>query len=234
MAKGRKERTAPAPPAVPRPKAGRICADFGGKGHDGTPCHAPVKSTPCRFHTHAADAALQAKKTRCVELLSEGRFIREVARELDVHEVTLLRWRHADPEFAATVMALAAENDESRTQIVEETMYARIIAGKAHPAETIFWLKNRAPGRWKDKRERAPAAPGPHAGRGSCGVARTAEVARGGAQAGVSAAGSVRMTKAEQETVIQGRDPPQGRGDRAVLHADPIGGVPFRAQTRAD
>jgi Helix-turn-helix of insertion element transposase len=146
------------PVAVVAPQSGRAvarsmprCADFGGAASDGTPCRKRVKDSRCPAHTTAADATLQANKRRAVELLRAGHFLTEVATSLEVDPATLWRWRQADPEFDDAVAALADANDAARTQQVEETMFARIVAGTASAAETIFWLKNRAPGRWKDK-----------------------------------------------------------------------------------
>jgi len=67
------------------------------------------------------------------------------AANIDPH--TFYNWMEQDPKLKAEVNAVR----DSRHLLVEETVYGRIISGKASPAEIIFYLKNRAPERWKDK-----------------------------------------------------------------------------------
>lgn len=96
----------------------------------------------------------------------------EIADFFEVDVRTLHRWKHQYPEFCHT-LKVAKEIADSR---VERSLFARangyehdevdirVIEGKIvqtpirkyYPPDTtagIFWLKNRAPGRWRDKQE---------------------------------------------------------------------------------
>ena len=41
-----------------------------------------------------------------------------------------------------------------RAQIVEDMTFRRIVRGEASASLITFWLKNRAPNRWKDRAQR--------------------------------------------------------------------------------
>jgi hypothetical protein len=49
------------------------------------------------------------------------------------------------------VRAAVEESDTVRVALVEDAYFARLFSGKASAAELIFFLKNRAPERWRDK-----------------------------------------------------------------------------------
>jgi hypothetical protein len=130
----------------------KTCGDFGGVTSDGKACPLKVsKKGRCRHHSEERNATTQAIKERVVALLSEGKHFSTAAVLVGIDATTIWRWRRADPDFDAKVKPLMLENDEDRVSLVEETLFERIVAGKAAPAEVIFWLKNRCPQRWKDK-----------------------------------------------------------------------------------
>jgi transcriptional regulator with XRE-family HTH domain len=103
-----------------------------------------------------------------------GQTLAEIARALDVSLDTLWRWRRENPEFSDALKTAR----EIATSRVEQSLYHRAI-GYEHestkilqnggqviavkhtehyppdPASAIFWLKNCAPDRWREK----PIAP---------------------------------------------------------------------------
>ena len=60
--------------------------------------------------------------------------------------VTFFSWQRTDKKLKARVEEVL----DSRVLVVEDVCYKRLIMGTASPAEYIFYLKNRAPERWKD------------------------------------------------------------------------------------
>ena len=133
------------------------CGDLGGLGLQGQPCVREAGwGTPhrgkgrCQDHDEAAEAARQELKRRFVEDFRSGRVSREkAAQNIDVGATQVWRWQVADPAFAAAVKEAEQESDRHRVAMVEDSMFARIVAGKASPAETIFFLVNRGQGRWR-------------------------------------------------------------------------------------
>lgn len=139
----------------------QTCGDLGGVGADGQPCsHAAGWGTEapgsglCSEHNETAVATMQAHKKRFLELLSSGEVsLRRACQEINRDPATIYRWRRVDAEFDSQVSAAQDASDTIRVGLVEDSVFARIIAGKASPAETIFFLKNRAPERWRDRQE---------------------------------------------------------------------------------
>ncbi len=66
---------------------------------------------------------------------------------------TIYRWRKADLEFDRQVEEAREEADELVATEAEENLAARVIRGEASGTEVIFFLKNRAPRRWRDRHE---------------------------------------------------------------------------------
>jgi len=110
----------------------------------------------------------QAKK-----LAQLGATDRDVADFFQIDEATLYRWKHTHPEFCEA-LKVGKETADAR---VEQSLYRRAL-GYSHdavkiavnaqgevtqvpyvehfPPDTtaaIFWLKNRRPDEWRDKRE---------------------------------------------------------------------------------
>lgn len=167
-------RRSPAPAKPPRkgptsaPRA-PTCGDLGGLGLQDGPCTRDAGwgtdhrgQGRCRDHDEAAEAARQALKSRFVEEFRTGRVSRQKAAEMiGVGATQVWRWRQADPAFEEAVKEAEQESDRHRVGMVEDSMFARIVAGKASPAETIFFLKNRAPDRWRDRVEHVGGNGGP-------------------------------------------------------------------------
>lgn len=71
------------------------------------------------------------------------------AEKAGVSTSTVWRWRVADPEFDAKVKIVLTDLDGLRVQLVEDSLFQRLEKGTASAAEVIFFLCNRAPGRWR-------------------------------------------------------------------------------------
>ncbi len=162
--KGREEREATAidPKA---PVATTFCGDHGGRTLDKEPCPRPagwginpktkkVITGPCRDHTKEALAARDhTKEQYLVQYLQGDRSAEEICEDIGTSHSALMTWRQEDPEFGALCERAVEVVDDMRVVNIEDTTYRRIIAGEAAAQETIFWLKNRAPDRWRDKVE---------------------------------------------------------------------------------
>jgi hypothetical protein len=106
------------------------------------------------------------------KLAELGATDREAAEFFQIDEATLYRWKHTHPEFCEA-LKVGKETADDR---VEQSLYRRAL-GYSHdavkivtvdkevlhepfvehyPPDTtaaIFWLKNRRPDQWRDKRE---------------------------------------------------------------------------------
>lgn len=109
---------------------------------------------------------------KCVDLFEKGYTDVQVAKIIGVHSNTILNWRKQSQEFMWSTQEAKMRADE----MVEASLFHRAI-GYSHPEEKvfcsegqiithettrhyppephamIFWLKNRKPDDWKDKRE---------------------------------------------------------------------------------
>jgi hypothetical protein len=129
---------------------------------DGTVCTRPQgwgikgkKSGPCRDHTDEAMERMRTLKQTVLDLLADPEnTLRHVAEKSDVSVPRMYAWRQEDEDFDKEWLTIIAARDRMRVQIVEDSLYTRAAAGKINPAEAIFFLKNRAPDRWRDKVER--------------------------------------------------------------------------------
>lgn len=81
-----------------------------------------------------------------LESLGKGTSIIVACKAADVGVVTIWRWRK-EKNFNDEVLAIF----ESRTQVAEDALYKNVLKGNV--IAQIFFLKNRASGRWKDKQE---------------------------------------------------------------------------------
>jgi len=135
----------------------KICGDFGGKKSDGSPCGRRVKEGRCRSHTDQADELLASRKRTVLKVYEDTPLLTVAAQAAGISTVTLWRMRKDDPEFDAAIQVLEEVAPNARRQMVEDTMFTRIVKGKATGAETIFWLINdsrrRGDGRWKDVKQ---------------------------------------------------------------------------------
>jgi len=105
------------------------------------------------------------------ELASEGKILTEIAKEFGIHVCTIHDWRERFPEFSDALKkgrdradalvvdslykrAMGYEIEEERAMNVDG--YVQIVRVEKHipsdPASMFFWLKNRRPKEWRDKR----------------------------------------------------------------------------------
>lgn len=85
------------------------------------------------------------QKEAFLESLGNGEKIKKSCEAAGITEMTIWRWRKEYKLFNRQVLYIL----ESRTQIVEDALFTNAINGNV--AAQIFWLKNRAKDRWKDK-----------------------------------------------------------------------------------
>lgn len=80
-------------------------------------------------------------------MISLGLTVSEVAKVMDVSVSTLYKWGDEFPDFSEAIK-LGREVCDSR---IEQTLYERAAAGETGPM--VFWLKNRKPNTWRDKKD---------------------------------------------------------------------------------
>ena len=81
------------------------------------------------------------------ELYSIGATDQEVADLFEVTTTTIDNWKKTKPEFLAALKRGKAWADG----LVEKSLYEQAISGNT--TAQIFWLKNRRPKVWRDKRD---------------------------------------------------------------------------------
>jgi len=86
------------------------------------------------------------QKEAFLKSLERGESIIDSAKAAGISRVTAWRWRKSK-RFKEKVLAII----DSRTQTVEDALYASALKGNI--IAIIFWLKNRAKDRWKDRFE---------------------------------------------------------------------------------
>ena len=86
------------------------------------------------------------QKEAFLKSLEDGATIIDSAKAAGISRVTAWRWRKSK-RFKEKVLVII----DSRTQVVEDALYATALGGNV--GAQIFWLKNRAKDRWKDKFE---------------------------------------------------------------------------------
>ncbi len=96
----------------------------------------------------ASGASLKKKRIESIlESLEKGTSFLKACKAADINQATFWRWRKQDKKLDKVVMQVL----ESRTQTVEDALYAG--ATKGNVIAQIFWLKNRASIRWRDRQE---------------------------------------------------------------------------------
>ena len=81
-----------------------------------------------------------------------GAIDRDLARILGVSERTINRWKRQHPEFAAALKAGKAVADAE----VAEALHNKAVKGDM--TAIGFWLRNRRPDLWRDRRDASAAA----------------------------------------------------------------------------
>lgn len=110
------------------------------------------RRTPRPVGTANPDVAmLESLKKTFLDRIQEGTHsLSSAAAVIQKSPSTVWRWRVADSEFDKAVVAAYQTADSVRATLVEDTLFRRLVEGKASPVEMIFYLKNRAPDRWRD------------------------------------------------------------------------------------
>jgi len=94
------------------------------------------------------NSTLKKKKTEAIlESLKAGTSFTKACKAAEVDTSTFWLWRQADKRLNEKVLEVL----DSRTQIVEDALFKSALGGNI--TAQIFWLKNRAPDRWKDRYE---------------------------------------------------------------------------------
>lgn len=109
----------------------------------------------CRNHDEAKNQRIKELKSRAIELIKDGtRTLEEVAMEIGYKPWQVWWWRKGDEQFDMAITEALSHADDVRVQMAEDHLYTRIMNDKMGSVELIFFLKNRAPSRWKDRVER--------------------------------------------------------------------------------
>lgn len=105
---------------------------------------------------HEADGVAE-RKARFLDEYRDRLTISDAAAAVGVTDVTVWRWRKADPTFSAEFEGAEAVAADLRYRKVADSVYAQIVAKTASAALTIFWMTNRSRLRqddeWKHRRE---------------------------------------------------------------------------------
>lgn len=95
-----------------------------------------------------SNSSLKKKRIESVlKSLASGASFLKACKAADIDQSTFWLWRQADEELNKQVLQVL----DSRTQTVEDALFSTGVKGNV--IAQIFWLKNRAKDRWKDKQE---------------------------------------------------------------------------------
>ena len=89
----------------------------------------------------------QKRQEAFLKSLEGGVSVLKASKEASIDYKTIWNWRKDDKKFNNEVMAIL----DSRIMIVEDALFLSAVKGNL--GAQIFWLKNRAKDRWKDKFE---------------------------------------------------------------------------------
>lgn len=135
----------------------KTCGDHGGTTQKGQPCTRPkgwgrnTNTGKCKAHHGLKNEQLKREYLKMLrnEIISYA----EAARKINRSRTTVWNWQQADPEFDEKVKQAQKNQDDHRVKAVEDSLFKRLIKGDAAASETIFFLKNRRPDRWRDTPE---------------------------------------------------------------------------------
>ena len=136
-----------------------LCGDLGHTNRDGRLCKKRqgwgtegVYKGACCYHDGRDQGTRDDIQRALLQYLRNPELtLEEICRKVGRAPNTIWRWRQQDKEFGKECSAALASANEARVHMVEEAMFLKIVAGNASSRETIFWLVNRAPERWKRK-----------------------------------------------------------------------------------
>lgn len=87
----------------------------------------------------------QKRQNSFLKSLEGGVSVLKASKAADIDYKTIWRWRRDDEEFNENVMVIL----DSRIMIVEDALFLN--AAKGNLGAQVFYLKNRARDRWKDR-----------------------------------------------------------------------------------
>lgn len=96
---------------------------------------------------NSTDSTRNRQKRAFLESLKSGVTIKDASEKAGIDRTTVWLWRKKWKGFDNKIFSII----DSRTQTVEDALYGSALSGNV--AAQIFWLKNRAKDRWKDKQE---------------------------------------------------------------------------------
>ncbi len=144
-------------------RSNKRCVDLGGRRNSkkkrtrnsGWGVRTRTRLGPCKDHTEEAKKKRRIKKADFLKLyVGHPTFtMQECCKSVGVSHDRLLDWREQDPEFKEAMLSAVDYIDEIRYVMVENAAFKQILAGEASASLVQFWLKNRAPGRWRDRVE---------------------------------------------------------------------------------
>jgi hypothetical protein len=144
------------------------CGWHGGTTATGDPCDHPAgwgltwtgssrpkslglpTATLCAEHDAGAAATLQGLKKGLADPFTH---LAGACEKIGRDPATIWRWRQADPAFDSAVVEACSSRDALRVHLADDAIFGRILSGKAPPGTEIFWLKNKAPDRFRDRTE---------------------------------------------------------------------------------
>lgn len=99
-------------------------------------------------------------------MLKKSKVLREIRKYLEEGNLLTIAWQKAGIKSPWTlhswrkkysridnyIVACLTRSDDKRVSAVEDKFYQRLLAGEASEAGYIFFLTNRIPERWKDRR----------------------------------------------------------------------------------
>jgi hypothetical protein len=111
-----------------------------------------MDETPKKKPRKTATPFNTAKQNQLLELVASGVFCEKACTDIDISFVTCFYATKRDPVFAAKLVEAKKNGEDIRNQRMEAALYDKAIKG--HATLMIFYLMNRMPERWVDKRKR--------------------------------------------------------------------------------
>jgi len=96
---------------------------------------------------NSTNSTRNRQKRAFLQSLKSGVTIKEASDAAGIDRTTVWLWRKKWKGFNNKIFSII----DSRTQTVEDALYGSALSGNV--AAQIFWLKNRAKDRWKDRFE---------------------------------------------------------------------------------
>jgi len=96
---------------------------------------------------NSTDSTRNRQKRAFLESLKSGITIKDASEAAGIDRTTVWLWRKKWKGFNNKIFSII----DSRTQTVEDALYGSALSGNV--TAQIFWLKNRAHDRWRDRYE---------------------------------------------------------------------------------